>query len=179
MIFKTRVFLIKLIILFAIIGPSSCRSYRDGIPPANLPDTIRDSWYYCRDTINFYQVGLDASIVSTIDTLIHNEPLSANNYWFIEIREGSNEVKRFCLDTIYIEKLAYINSLDEEVIFKAFRYKGKTVLVSDDNNVLGVDRSKPLIRLYNPGQLGGIWVSRSRPICFKSEDGLWEKYNQF
>ena len=180
MTFKTRVFLIKLIILFSVIGLGSCRSYRDGIPPANLPHPVSDSWYFGRDTLNFYQAVLSEQVVSVIDSVVGDSLTEDNRYWVLEVNPEGKKLKEFCLSIIYVEKVLFYNSQDDERVFKAYLHNGRPLLIIDGRNTIRVDQEKPLVKIYNPRKMD-TWLFRldGKRDCFKLEKGTWARHRRF
>lgn len=164
-----------------ICSVQACRAYREGIPPANRPNSIRDSWYFSRDTLNFYQVDLSVPVVSVIDSVVGSVTPDENKYWLLEINSDSRALEEFCLSIIYVEKVLHYNAQSEERIFKAHLHQGKPILIIDDRNTVPVNLEKPLVKIYNPRVMDDDWLFRldGKRACFELKDQVWLRQNRF
>lgn len=159
----------------------ACTAYRGGVPLANQPNSIRDSWYFCRDTLNFHQADLSYQVVSIIDSIVSNSEIEENKYWVLEVNPRSRDLKEFCLSIIYVEKVLYYNSQEEERVFKAFLHKGIPILIIDSRNTIRVNQEKPLVKIFNPGKMNDDWLFRldGRRECFEFNNKSWYSANRF
>jgi hypothetical protein len=173
----TRLIIRSLLLVFIL---QACDTYRDGIPAANQPNSIRDSWYFCRDTLNFYQADLSDQVVSVIDSVVANSEIEENKYWVLEVDPRAGELKEFCLSIIYVEKVLYYNSQEQERVFKAFLHKGIPILIIDSRNTIRINPEKPLVKIYNPGKMDD-WLFRldGNRDCFKLKNENWASVRRF
>jgi len=166
-----------LLIIFLL---QACDAYRDGIPAANQPNSVSDSWYFCRDTLNFYQAVLSDQVVSVIDSVVGDSLTEENRYWVLEVNPECKKLKEFCLSIVYVEKVLFYNSQDDERVFKAYLHNGRPILIIDGRNTIQVDQEKPLVKIYNPGKMD-TWLFRldGKRDCFKLEEGTWARRRRF
>lgn len=144
--------ILPLLILFSFMGCKPWVYY----PPANERNYIKDSFYYCRDTINFHQLDASETLVQALDSIIQNVPLvSENYYWTIYLDDRS-----FCYTTGQLSQ----NNIEENFLlieglpctYGAIKIKEKIVIILDPHEVFKIIREKPLIKVKNPRELKGI-----------------------
>ena len=148
----------KNVILALVFLCSQCRtpSY---LRPANEPDLIKDSFYYCRDTINFYQVEMSENLILSIDSLINNpnRPLQSKyNYWTIQIVEKTFGSFIGILSQDHCEEF-FIIVESTKTVYKAINIGGKSVLIIDPYDVFKPIPEKPFIKISNPRKLKAIY----------------------
>jgi|GEM_PF-5612980 len=176
-----RAFSFISITILLLYFAQACSGSANNIPPANQENVIRDSWYFCRDTLNFYQVDLSDQLVSAIDSIVGFTTLDGNKYWVLNVDPNSRRLKEFCLSVLYVEKVLYHNSQEEEREFKAFLHKGIPILIIDDRNTIQVNQEKPLVKIFNPGQMNDDWLIRldGKRDCFELKSKSWNRVNRF
>jgi len=147
--------LVMIVMMFSLIQCKTNRNYY--YPPANKSDLIKDSFYYCRDTINFYEVNVSERLAMTLDSIFAQVPIVAqNNYWTVEIVDKSLTSYTMILKQDNCEEffmdIEYTNSM-----YQAMNIAGRSVLIMDSYNVFNVAIEKPFIKIKNPRELKAIY----------------------
>jgi hypothetical protein len=129
----------------------------DYYPPANPSDLIKDSFYYNRDTLNFYELNISDRLETILDSIFNFAPSLPDNYcWTVEVVNRSfntyaMELRRYNCEKFFMT-IEYTKSM-----YMAMNVKGQIILAIDPYNVFEVAVSKPFIKVKNPRELKAIY----------------------